>query len=62
VKVQKEWSLWKELEMSLVLVSMLAPGSLDREKMMGNLSMLPGVCANSRRKRETAFLRFLSSA
>jgi hypothetical protein len=60
--VQKEWSLWKELEMSLVLVSMLVLGALDREKMMGNLSMLPEVCANSKRKRETAFRRFLSSA
>jgi hypothetical protein len=56
-RVKKEWSLWKELEMrSLMLVNMLVPGSLDRRKMMKNLSMLPELCANSQRERETAFL------
>jgi hypothetical protein len=49
------------VEMSLVLVSMLVPGALDRGKMMGDLPVLPEVCANSKRKREPAF-RFLSSA
>jgi hypothetical protein len=36
----KEWNLWKELEISLVLMSMLVLGVLDREKMMRNLYRL----------------------
>jgi hypothetical protein len=35
-------------------MSMLVLGSLDREKMMGNLPILPVVCANSKSKREPA--------
>jgi hypothetical protein len=47
----KEWSFWKELEISLLLVSMLVLGALDMGKMMGHLHRLPGVCANSKRGR-----------
>jgi hypothetical protein len=39
-------------ELSLVLASMLIPEVLDMGEMMGNLRMLPKVCANSKRKRE----------
>jgi hypothetical protein len=58
----KEWSFWKELEISLVLVSMLILGALDMGKMMGNLHWLPVVCANSKRRRLPALWRFLSTA
>jgi hypothetical protein len=56
----KEWSLWKELEISLVLVNMLAQGALDWEKIMRH--RLSAVCANSKRKRLPALWCFLSSA
>jgi hypothetical protein len=61
-RVRKEWSFSKEVEVSLVLVSMLVPGALDRGKMMRNLPVLPEVCANSKRKREPVLRRFLGSA
>jgi hypothetical protein len=57
----KERSLWKELEVSLILVGMPVPGAMDLEKVMSNLPMLPEVWANSKRKRVPALRRFLSS-